>query len=382
MRTLLIGISTRSIAESAMRGGNSVFTLDYFGDRDQKALVENYSLLRDLDLPCSAESLLQASRCLEFESVVYTAGLENHPKMVEQLACRSILLGNEPGVLRQVRDWRTLRKFCCEAEISCPSTLLPGEEQEADPNICWLCKPVHSGGGHGIRIWTGEPLDGAHVLQAYVEGWPASIIFAADGQKSVVIGLTEQLIGQEELGVEGFRWCGNILPPGHDLSKEAPLLEAVEKIASRLTHRFGLRGINGVDLVVAEGPNGCPCPVLVEVNPRWTASVELVERAYGLNVFELHLEALAGRLPEFSMVKRVQGTYVGKGIVFARKTVTVPATEGWAERGRRDIPFSGERIAAGHPVCTVLAEGEMREACLNNLLASADAVRMEIGDER
>ncbi|MCK4449663.1 MAG: ATP-grasp domain-containing protein, partial [Anaerolineae bacterium] len=362
---------------SAVRGGHRVITLDYFGDRDQRALVENHALLRDFGLPFSAEGLLQASRRLDFEAVVYISNLENHPEVVEELARERILLGNGPVVLRQVRDWRTLRAFCREAGISCPTTLLPGEEKEADLTVRWLRKPVRSGGGHGIRPWTGEPLGEAHILQEYIEGQSASAAFVADGQRSVVIGLTEQLIGRGELGARGFAWCGNILPLALQPAERGTVLEMVERMAARLTRRFGLQGVNGMDLVVADDPEGRPCPFLVEVNPRYTGSMELVERAYGLNVFSLHLEALAGRLPDFSLAEhlRPQGQYFGKGIVYARRTVIMPETVGWTEQGRRDVPFPGEQIKAGHPVCTVLAEGEGREACWNHLLAGVEAVR-------
>lgn len=380
---LITGLSTRAIAESAVRGGHQVVTLDYFGDRDQRALVENHALLRDFALPFSAEALLQASHRLDFEAVVYISNLENHPEVVGELARGRVLLGNAPVVLHQVRDWRTLRAFCREAGISCPTTLLPGEEKEADLTVRWLCKPVRSGGGHGIRPWAGETLGEAHTLQEYIEGRPASAAFVADGQRSVLIGLTEQLIGRGELGARGFTWCGNILPLALPPAEGVIVLEAVERMAARLTRRFGLQGVNGVDLVVADGPKGRPCPFLVEVNPRYTGSMELVERAYGLNVFSLHLEALAGRLPDFSLAEhlRPQGQYFGKGIVYARRTVIMPETVGWTEQGRRDVPFPGEQIKAGHPVCTVLAEGEGREACWNHLLAGVEAVRQEIGDE-
>ncbi|HEY67668.1 MAG TPA: ATP-grasp domain-containing protein [Thermoflexia bacterium] len=378
MSILVVGLSTRAIAESAVRGGHRVVTVDFFGDRDQRALVENYALLRDFALPFSVEGLLLVSRHLDFGAVVYISNLENHPEVVEALARGRVLLGNAPAVLRRVRDWRTLRAFCREESLLCPTTLLSGEEPEADPTVRWLRKPVRSGGGHGIRPWTGKPLDEAHILQAYVEGRPASAAFVADGQRCVVIGLTEQLIGRRELGARGFTWCGNILPLALPPDEGAALLKDVERMAARLTRRFDLRGVNGMDLVVAKGPKGRLCPFLVEINPRYTASMELVEWAYGLNVFSLHLEAMAGRLPDFSLAQHLLGPYFGKGIVYARQTVIVPETEGWVERGRRDVPFPGERIEAGHPVCTVLAEGETRERCWNHLLAGVEAVRREI----
>jgi predicted ATP-grasp superfamily ATP-dependent carboligase len=283
-------------------------------------------------------------------------------------------------VLRQVRDWRALRRFCQEASIPHPITLLPGEEKEADPTVRWLRKPARSGGGHGIRVWTGDPLDEAHILQACIEGQPASAAFVADGQRSVLLGLTEQLIGRDELGSQGFAWCGNILPLETQSGDWLVVLKDVEEMVAQLTRRFGLRGANGIDLVMAEGPDGRPLPTLVEVNPRYTASMELVEQAYGINFFSAHMEAMAGKLPDFSLAAQGAGRYFGKSIVYASQGVTVPETVGWTQRNRRDIPFPGEQIEAGHPVCTVLAEGHNRETCWARLLENAKAVRREIGD--
>jgi predicted ATP-grasp superfamily ATP-dependent carboligase len=382
VRILVVGLSTRAIAESAVAGGHDVVTLDYFGDRDQRALVENYALQRDFDLPFGAEALLRASRGLDSAAVVYISNLENHPAVVGALARGRRLLGNAPEVLRRVRDWRTLRAVCRAEGIPVPTTLLPGEEDQANPRLRWLRKPVRSGGGHGIRVWDGGPLDEDHVLQAYVEGQPASVAFVADGESGVVLGLSEQLIGRKELGAEGFRWCGNILPLPDASYGTLAVLEPVEAMIAALTRRFGLRGVNGIDLVIAAGADGRPQPHLVEVNPRYTASMELVERAYGPNVFSSHLAALDGHLPDFVLADRLQSgyKYLGKGIVYARRTVALPETAGWLERDRRDIPFPGERIEAGHPVCTVLAEGESRAGCWRRLLAQAGDVWREIGD--
>ena len=140
MTILILGLSTRAIAESAVQGGYDVLTLDYFGDRDQKELVQNYSLMRDFHLGFSAEALLTASRQLDFEAVVYVSNLENHPEVVEELAEGHILLGNSPATLREVRDWPTLRSFCQEAGVPFPATLFVGEVPPEGGR--WLLKPV------------------------------------------------------------------------------------------------------------------------------------------------------------------------------------------------------------------------------------------------
>lgn len=399
MRILITGLSTRAIAESAVHGTHhhSIITLDYFGDLDQRALVQNYGLQRDFALPFSAEGLLRASHGLHFDALVYNSNLENHPKVVEELARRAVLLGNAPSVLRQVRDWRILRAFCRAEGIPCPTTLLPGDEKEGNltqhtraqadnPPVAvrWLRKPIRSGGGHGIRFWTGERLDESHLLQAYMEGRPASAAFVADGQNCVLLGLTEQIIGDELLGARGFVWCGNILPLDLPTAEFKGIVRLVQTMVEKLTRSFGLRGVNGVDFVLEHDvEKGQLVPYLVEVNPRYTASMELVEWAYGLNIFDLHLRALDGKLPVFSLEDSADlpGFY-GKAIVYARTDLVMPDTVNWRARGRRDIPFPGEQIEARHPICTVLAQGRNRDECWTRLLAAAEEVRIESSDLR
>jgi len=380
MRTLLFGLTTRALAESAVRAGKRVITLDYFGDRDQKSLVENYSLLRDYGLPFRTENLLCASDGLKFDNVVYTSNIENHPKVVAALANRADVLGNAPEVLAAIRDWSVLGAFCRQESVPHPPTLLPGEERQAPVHINWLCKPAYSGGGSGIQPWDGRPLKRSHYLQAFVEGLPASAAFVANGDKAVVIGLTRQLIGNEELGGKGYGWCGNILPPPLDDDQNLDILKSVEKIVTSLTRHFGLKGICGIDFIVSKGADERLHPYLLEVNPRYTASMELMEWAYGLNIYNLHIEAIDGHLPQFYLAEHLNDPCFGKGIVFAYQSIRIRKTDQWWERGWRDIPYPGDMIEPGHPVCTVFARGDTHDACLENLLENAASVRRATRD--
>lgn len=379
-RHLLVGLSTRALAESAVKSCHNVLTLDYFGDQDQKARVENFSLAREYHLPFSAENLLIASNDFAFDTVTYTANLENHPNVVAALAKRGKLAGNGPETISRIRDWSVLREFCTKNAIPHPPTLLPGEESQATSKYIWLSKPVNGGGGRGIQRWDGGPLNDSSVLQARVEGVPASAAFVADGEKAVVIGLTRQLNGYSEFGVSGYNWCGNILPLPLEADKTRSILGEVEDMLNRLTRNFGLKGVGGMDFVISEDVDGKLRPFLLEINPRYTGSMELIEWAYGLNIYSLHLEACEGRLPGFILSEHLNEKYYGKGIVFARQDVFVQDNENWSELGRRDIPFPGDKINQGHPVCTVLASGDTYDDCYANLCISAEDVRREIGD--
>ncbi|HOT23158.1 MAG TPA: ATP-grasp domain-containing protein [Thermoleophilia bacterium] len=405
-------MSTRAMAESAARAGARVVAVDFFGDRDQTRAAKSRAVRRDLGLPATAAGLARAALDVGVDAVVYGANLENHPDLVARLARKRRVLGNEAAAVRAVRDWRVLRRFCAEESVACPMTLFAGEE----PSSCererrWLRKRLRSGGGHGVRRWDGRPLDGAHLLQEEVQGRAASASFVADGHAARVFALSEQLTGDRALGARGRVWCGNILPlvaPSR-ASVEVRLRAEVERLATLLTRRFGLRGVNGIDLVVHETSDGGLVPYLVEVNPRFTASMELAELAYGVSVFSLHLEGCAGRLPaarpaeEGGMGGAAQGSaggaaqchpagVLGKAVVYARRPVVTPDTGPWLEemldrawlRGAvpavRDIPASGERIAAGHPVCTVFAAAADREACLADLREAATIIEKSLHD--
>ena len=146
-------------------------------------------------------------------------------------------------------------------------------------------------------------------------------------------------------------------------------------MASALTRRFGLVGVNGLDVVIGRDSEGAARSYLLEVNPRFSGSMELAEQALGVNVFSMHLEGVAGRLPDAPAA--VSDGCVGKAIVYARHDIMVPATEAWLDRGVRDVPLPGQRIGTGHPVCTVSARGRDRRACLAILESRASGVHVD-----
>jgi predicted ATP-grasp superfamily ATP-dependent carboligase len=370
VRIILLGVTTRAMAESAVADGHHVVAVDFFGDRDQASVAESYGLSRDLGLPATATGLVEGARLVGGDAVVYGSSFENHPEAIDELAGRWIVLGNPADVVREVRDWALLRRFCREEGIAYPETLLPGEEGRADTRR-WLKKPQRSGGGHGVVVWDGSGLDDDHLLQAEVGGTPASVAFVADGRKSQVFGLTEQMIGEPELGGSGFAWCGNLSPLRLPAEHKDPVRAEIERMTARLTCRFGLVGVNGADLVIGRDAGGAVRPYLIEVNPRFSGSMELAEAACDAGAFTLHLEGVEGRLPRALAGRRDLAGCAGKGVVYAKRTVTVGDTGEWRSRGLRDVPWPGQRIAAGHPLCTVLAHASDPTACRHGLFAAA-----------
>jgi predicted ATP-grasp superfamily ATP-dependent carboligase len=372
-----LGFSTRGIAESAVKSGYRVFTVDFFGDYDQRLLVKNISLLRDFGLPFSARNVLKAikKRPLESDAIVYTSPFENHPREVQKIAQGRVLLGNSPESLRKVRNWKLLRSFSLNEGIPLPETIFPGEPlpQEGE----WLIKPEKGGGGHGIKLWNGERLKRGFFLQKRERGTPCSVVFVADGKRSLLLGISEQLIGLPELGAGGFTWCGNISPLEKAKGETENLVCKLEEMTSKLTRAFALKGINGIDFLLSASSN---TPLLLEINPRFPASVEILERAFDFPGFDFHVKGCQGQLPDFRLKERLDSEgFLGKAIVYAKRDSIVPTeVASWILRNRRDVPFPGEIIKKGHPICTVFAKGQTREECFQALLLEAEKVEEEL----
>jgi predicted ATP-grasp superfamily ATP-dependent carboligase len=410
VRVVIVGVSTRAAAESAARAGFDVTAIDAFADVDQ------HSAVRALGLPgpFSARAAAAAARGIECDAVAYLSNFENHPAAVRLLTANRTLWGNPPEVLSRVRDPLIVAEALSRRGFAAAKVRLkadaPTEEQadlaqqygasgfsrtssetrRLDPNPTtdeWLLKPIASGGGHGIQPWQpGDAVPRGTYLQQFVDGTPGSVVFAAAAGRAVPLGVFRQLVGDREFGTDGCHYCGNILAPAGEIvfGHDDALVAAATELAGPIADAFGLVGVNGIDFIARDA-----IPHVVEINPRWCASMELVERAYGLSVFGAHASACAaGTLPDFDLARarRHARATLGKAVVFARHDVTVGDTRAWSDGTDddappcvRDIPRTGTRIGAGRPICTVFADASTAAACYAALVARAGRVYECIG---
>jgi predicted ATP-grasp superfamily ATP-dependent carboligase len=160
-------------------------------------------------------------------------------------------------------------------------------------------------------------------------------------------------------------------------------LQRFQLIGQRLASALGLVGLFGVDAVMSAG-----CTWVLEVNPRWTASVEMLERARQASAVACHVAACReGVLPRDTPI--FQGAtaadahaWVGKVVLFARRSVIVPREltalveahldVPWPDHA--DIPEPQSTIRQGRPVLTVLSSGKSRDEVLGNLRQRAAEV--------
>jgi predicted ATP-grasp superfamily ATP-dependent carboligase len=363
-RVVVAGVATRALACSAVRAGYQVTAVDAFGDLDLCAVADVIPVRRE-DGKFSAMSAARAAQRVAGGMAAYTSNFENYPEAVAFLAEGRLLLGNTPSVLRQIRNPITLMRALSRREFAVPFTRASAP---ASPRGNWLLKTRRSGGGHGTSPWTSGAVPRSAYLQSRIAGIPGSITFVANGRHAVPLGISRQLVGDPTFGSQGFRYCGSLLAaPARGLfPRHGEITATARALAEAVTEEFGLIGLNGVDFIARDG-----VPYPIEVNPRYAASMELVERTADVSLFEFHARACAGALPAEPPGGR---SVAGKAIVFARRTVTLGDTRDWPSRGIADVPHPGETITQGRPICTVFAEGRTAEECLIRLRTQAKRI--------
>jgi predicted ATP-grasp superfamily ATP-dependent carboligase len=368
-RVVIAGVTTRALATSAAGCGWQVKAVDGFGDLDLRAAAAEVVVIRAGAQGYTAE----LDRTLKADYVAYTSNFENYPRSIALLMKGRRLLGNPPEVLAKVRDPMGLMQALGRLGFVTPETRGTAPSGRARPGQ-WLIKPRRSGGGHGTRVWRrGRGVPRTHFLQERIRGIPGSILFVSDGSRALPLGISRQLVGERRLGAQGFRYCGSLLA-GDRTIPLFPQREQVETTANALadaaTKEFKLVGLNGIDFIAHQG-----VPYPIEINPRYSASMELLERELGISLFALHANACEGKLPRQVLPERSTARTAGKAVVFARRDLTIDDSRAWLLMDTiADVPHSGERITRGHPICTVFGTGSSVEACRRALLRRADWV--------
>ncbi len=359
---ILIGASVRAAAFSALRAGLQPWCADLFGDLDLRQRCPVAVVPSD-DYPQAFASLLSTAPAFPW---MFTGALENHHALIHRLAADRPLWGVAVPSLIQVRTPQLLASLLREGGHECPVvcavTALPSDSRR------WLVKPFSSAAGRGIRFLDENlPAKGArYYLQEYIEGESGAALFLAEENGCRLLGVTRQLVGADWLHSEAFHYCGSVgpwlLPP-----------ESVQRLSSigATLAGCGLRGLFGVDFVLRDG---VPWPV--EVNPRYTASIEVLEYATGLTALALHRRVFDPAAPAPPPPSRSE--CAGKAIYFAPRRLMLPADGPWMDTLRNppaldvmpafaDIPQASQVIEAGRPVLTFFARGGDTLGCEHQL---------------
>jgi predicted ATP-grasp superfamily ATP-dependent carboligase len=348
----VVGASARACATSALRADYQVVAADLFADAD---LQQACAATRITGYPDALADWLAGAEC---DAWMYTGALENHPELISRMAKLRPLLGNGGAALRAVRSPLILEPVLRDAGLSFPETVDSANRLPLDSS--WLCKTYRGAGGSGVWLLNGaEALQRAEreqaVFQRFVGGISAAAVLVCSGDGGPLFGITRQLVGDARAGAKPWHYAGSLgpLPVGKEVESQLATL------ADLLSQRFQLRGLVGVDLVIANNRAW-----VLEINPRYSASVEVIERFTGRSAIAEHVAACTGKAAA-KAAEATSATACGKVVLFAKRDVRItPAFHQWAlpqasvdlEQCRlADIPEAGQQLSPGQPVLTVFA---------------------------
>ena len=362
----IVGASVRAAAQSALRAGLTPWCIDLFNDRDLR-----------LSAPCQRcpidsypQQLPEMLRAAPPGPVMYTGGLENHPRLIDEIARKHPLWGNPSDVLMRVRDPFFVAGLLAKNGLKRP------EASRSPMGAPALKKPLKGAGGLNIRVAQVDDreADGAY-FQEYISGPPHSVIYCCSRKGSELLGVTQQLIGERWLFAKPFQYAGNVGPVR--LSANAD--KSLQLLGALLHTECGMRGLVGVDFILQDDH-----PWVVEINPRYTASVEVLEHATGLKSLDYHRAAFEPY--EHLPVSKPAGSCIGKAILFAPCRLKFPLQGPWDQIRDSftcplfaDIPGQGEIIEEGWPILTFFVKASTPEECRTTLQQRAREIARYLG---
>jgi len=342
---LIVALSGRALAAAAAHAGERAIVLDLFGDCDTAEHAHACEALPRAPHGFARDAVLAAvaRRADAVRGLVYGAGFEHDPALLDALSVRVPLLGNAPRSVAAAKDPLGFAALLTRLGLPHPPTTRAPPRGEG-----WLRKRIGgSGGWHIAPVDAAVPEAGAY-FQQRVAGHAVSAAFVADGRSARVLGFSEQWTAGDAAAM--FRYGGCAGP----LALPAALAAGIEAACDAIAAALGLVGLNSLDLLI-DGERWH----VIEVNPRPGASLDIFDGLCGASLWRMHLDGVAGRLP--SLPPAAPAGSRAAGIVYASRRVVIPDKMDWpswsADRGA-----DGTIVDRGEPLCTVRAEAATTSA--------------------
>lgn len=403
---IIVGASTRAACQSARRSGFECCCIDQFGDDDLIQSASRISISRDWPFDL-VELARQAVNESPDPAILLAGGSENHVSIVAELNKLAPLLGCGVSEISRLRDPAWIQDTLAASSLPALGVQMRGMP---DPTRTWIRKRFKSGGGIGVRRFEScetrsqDPspigLVGGEFLQEFVEtrNNPGAVelsgLYLVNDKFAKLLGLCQQWIGEQSAGANGFQYSGSVGPLADgihmsDFSRHAipdadGLLPQARAVGNSLLTGNG-RGLVGIDFVWEPRSRSLFC---LEVNPRYTASIELYEGIYGWPTIAWHVDASCGVLDGTSfndtlqnptqVTTRRQAKCAAKLIVYATRNSLSPAwrdvtsNASWPSSVEiADRPANGTQLLHGQPVCTLLTTADTPSDCQQTLISAA-----------
>jgi uncharacterized protein len=344
----MAAISARSLAQSARRAGFTPLAADFFADTDtQEAAYACRKLPGGMHKGMRAQPLLRALDALAGRApspivgFVYGAGFEDRPELLQLIAARWPVLGNDADTVKRIKAPKTFFAALDRLGIPHPKTTSKRPRNDAG----WLAKKTGGAGGSHIvssRLATAGP---NVYFQQSVEGRAVSALFVGNGSFARVLGFSEQWTSPSPRS--RFRYGGAVRPASLPEGLARQMTSAVVGVA----RAFKIRGLASADFLVNDGE-----ALLLELNPRPGATLDIFDCG-ATPLLRLHVNAVKNAKLPTRKLKFEDA--MAAAIVYAVSGGAAPPGFVWPEWSA-DRPKSSERIDKNRPICTVSARASTK----------------------
>ena len=404
-----MGIDTRPMVNSALKLDYKTFSISYFKTVDFKMpYMEKHVLDQESVISCgrfeenySPEKLLELSKDFlfqnfdenEIDKIVLTTGINAQNFSGEFKKFRKIVRGNKNTecVENKFKFYNKLKN-----KFNVPLTFQPSDVGELNEilqqyaNNQFILKPLQGSGGLGIFLLNNESSHELkqlneicqnislenYILQEYIEGTnvSSSVLSSHDDIKNLI---NSRLITEHDLGNDSYEYSGNILPldensfkmfNGYRTEIDADELnDEMRNTSEDLIKEFDLIGSNGVDYILDKNGE----LKVIEINPRFQGTYELVENSLGINLLDAHIKACEGEIIDITNPKQ----YSIKKIIYARKQVNIGNLN---IPNVYDIPYEGVKIEKDQPLVTIISSNEDLKTAIDDAKIAEDEVYKNI----
>jgi len=363
---LIAALTGRALAQSARRGSFRAVVLDLYNDLDTHRYAQHSRAVAQHEQGFDAAALLKAADELcppqHCAGLVCGSGFEDQPQLLKQLAAGRPLYGNTADTVTRIKDPRQFFALLDELEIAHPEVRFAPPR----PACGWLAKKIGGYGGTHVLPAAGRQPDGRHYYQKLESGRCMSATFLADGKKSYIIGFNEQWTTSAG---SPFSYAGAISHAKLDAVLQAEIARKLDQ----LVQATGLAGLNGMDFLLRGNAY-----LVLEINPRPCATMDLYDADCTESLFAWHLRACRGELPQAPLV--THKIMRGHAMVYAERALRIPLNMRFPE-WVSDIPGADSHFAPGAPVCMVHAQGASAQQVKRLLMQRQAAIARAITEE-
>jgi predicted ATP-grasp superfamily ATP-dependent carboligase len=358
---LVTGLSARALASSARQAGFRPLAADLFVDLDLPIHAERcVRIAGDLSEGLAREPLLDALTAAADHrqpiGIICGTGFEDRPELLDDVARRWHIFGNSAVTVARAKDPAWLAALCAKLGIRHPRW-----SAEEPAGRGWLTK--RRGGAGGAHV--GRDADSRSVYwQEQVDGEAISALILGGAGQAQSLGLSQQW--PDPLPDAPFRYGGAVRP-----AVLAPAVEAaLEDAAERIVASAGLVGLNSVDFLVDVDRWH-----VIEINPRPGATLDIFAPEDG-SLVGLHVEASRGTMPHR---RPPLAGAAAMRTLYAPSAISAMPDLAWPDWAVDRQP-PGSPVAAGAPLCTILAKAPTPEVARRLVAEHGDAIRAAVYD--